>query len=194
MPENLISVDPDVRRAARYYQQFLDLRTQEFTQRRGWSVYLQKSRLDFDEYDQPGTVYVGAFRGDRLVAGARLLPTTRGQDGDVTGGFTYMIKDAQRGILRNLPTNLIDHPAPADPDVWELTRLVQAPGEPTAGMQVLESANKYLAGLDVKRILFLSAPSFQRLARRMGYTAEPYGPVFGEPKERCQVFNCLVKA
>ena len=80
------------------------LRHRIFVERQAWSVPAYNN-LEYDDFDTPAAVYL--VRGDdqgRARGIARLIPTTR----------PYMVQ--------TLWPDLLDHPAPADPSIWEATR------------------------------------------------------------------------
>ena len=51
--------------------------------------------MEFDQYDTPQSSAVVVHEFGRVLAGVRLLPTTA-----YCGCYTYMLKDAQRGLLQ----------------------------------------------------------------------------------------------
>jgi len=61
--------------------------------------------------------------GGGVLAGVRLTPTTAR-----CGIYSYMIRDAQNGLLESIPANLLDTPAPVQEGIWEVTRGFVASG------------------------------------------------------------------
>jgi acetoin utilization deacetylase AcuC-like enzyme len=52
------------------------------------------------------------------LGGMRLTPTTAR-----CGVYSYMIRDAQRGLIDTIPADLLYDEAPVDPSIWESTRV-----------------------------------------------------------------------
>ena len=62
-----------------------------------------------------------------VLAGVRLTPTTHR-----CGIYTYMIRDAQRGLLETIPRDLLNFEAPVDPNIWESSRVFVSNDVPAA--------------------------------------------------------------
>lgn len=78
----------------------------------------QPQSTDYDQYDTPQSRWVAVQDDDGNVLGSlRLTPTTA-----QSGIYSYMIRDAQNGLLDDLPTDLIDGDAPVSQSVWEVSR------------------------------------------------------------------------
>ncbi|WP_330447732.1 hypothetical protein FLP41_01715 (plasmid) [Paracoccus marcusii] len=70
-----------------------------------WHGLHHAEGIEFEQYDTFDTVYVIAHRDGRAIGGARLKRT----DCSFGGGkvvYSYMIRDAHRGLLPGMPTNL----------------------------------------------------------------------------------------
>jgi acyl homoserine lactone synthase len=106
--------------------------------------------------------------------------------------YSYMIRDACRGLLPGLPSNLCELPPPVDPGTWELTRLV-ADGRPNVGVAILEAANAWLRGNGGKDCLFLAPPRLRRMAEVLGYAPRMLGPVLQNAEGKFHVFACAVR-
>ena len=63
--------------------------------------------------------------GGQILAGVRLTPTTT-----TCGIYSYMIRDAQRGLLDSIPADLLEMEAPVDDHIWECTRAFVASKTP----------------------------------------------------------------
>ncbi len=80
------------------YVQCLHLRRDIFIRCLGWNLY-ESYGCEFDEYDTPASLHVVALQEDQVVGCMRLLRTD-----SKLGTLTYMILDAHRGFIPNLPS------------------------------------------------------------------------------------------
>lgn len=168
---------------------FYELRKQVFVNDMKWQLF-HHDGIEFEQYDTLDTVYVVAHRGGEVVGGARLKRT------DCVHGsgkyvYTYMIRDACLGLLEGMPQDLCFDEPPVDHDIWELTRFTVA-GEPGIAESILRKANQYIHDHGGKACLFLGPPAFMRMAKKMGFTPEPMGPVSGNHDGRFLAFKCDV--
>jgi len=168
---------------------FLALRKAVFIDQMNWGLFHAEG-VEFEQYDFIGVVYVVAHRGSEVLGGARLVRT----DNRVgTGGITYsyMIRDACLGVLKNMPTALCEKAPPVAADIWELTRLV-AIREQGVGEAILVASNRFLHHLAAKECLFLGSPAFMRMAKRMGFSPSPLGKAQSNVDGRFLAFSCKV--
>ncbi|MDZ4096600.1 MAG: acyl-homoserine-lactone synthase, partial [Paracoccaceae bacterium] len=78
--------------------------------------------MEFDQYDTPASRWVVVHDElGRVLAGNRLTPTTA-----QCGIYSYMIRDAQRGLLDTIPAHLLYDEAPVNETIWESSRLFVA--------------------------------------------------------------------
>lgn len=95
----------------------LRARRDSFIVRRQWDLP-QTMGMEYDQYDTPQSRWLAVHDKDgQVMAGVRLTPTTAR-----CGIYTYMIRDAQRGLLDSIPDDLLYDEAPVGPDIWEVTR------------------------------------------------------------------------
>jgi acyl homoserine lactone synthase len=170
--------------------EYMRLRKSVFIDRMAWPLSVHDG-LEFEQYDSFRAVYVIAHHGDQVLGGARLLPT----DHEVGNGryvYSYMIRDASRGLLPGLPANLCTEPPPVRPTTWELTRLV-ARGRTHVGAAVLNAVNTYLRAIGAKECLFLAPPLLSRMAERMGFGPRSLGPILVNGQGSFHVFACDVR-
>jgi N-acyl-L-homoserine lactone synthetase len=74
--------------------------------------------MEYDQYDTPVSRWLAVHdETGRILAGARLTPTTAR-----CGIYSYMIHDAQNGLLESIPNDLLYEPAPVAENIWEVTR------------------------------------------------------------------------
>ncbi|MCA0905153.1 hypothetical protein LCM27_01940 [Ruegeria marisrubri] len=102
------------------------LRKRVFIDGLNWRLNTRDDQ-EFDQYDTPFASYCLVSDNDRLVAGARILPTNI-----EVGPNTYMIRDAALGRLGSgLPPTICEGFAPpVCPNIWEATRLIVDPTLP----------------------------------------------------------------
>lgn len=102
----------------------LRARHETFIIRKKWDLPAADG-MEFDQYDTPASRWVAVHKGGRVLAGVRLTPTTARN-----GVYSYMIRDAQLGLLPSIPDSLLDVPAPIDDHVWETSRVFVDPDIP----------------------------------------------------------------
>lgn len=104
----------------------LRARRESFIVKNKWDLP-QTMGMEYDQYDTPQSRWL-AVHDDlgRVLAGVRLTPTTAR-----CGIYSYMIRDAQNGLLEQIPTDLMYDTAPVDEATWEVTRGFVAHDIPT---------------------------------------------------------------
>ena len=133
--------------------------------------------MEFDQYDTPASRWVAVHEYGRILAGVRLTPTTHR-----CGIYSYMIRDAQKGLLDTIPTNLLYEEAPVAAHVWESSRVFvcdDVPAKIRMRVQMQLIAEMVRAGREVgaTSVLGLIPANSPRLARRVGLDCVPAGPV-----------------
>lgn len=170
---------------------FLVLRRRVFIDQMDWSLRSHDD-LEFEQYDTLGHAhYVIAHEKGKVLAGARLLRC------DVSIGtgsvsYSYMIRDAFRGII-DLPTDICWEEPPTDAQSWELTRLVSDNAPQTVVRSVLDAANDHIREQGGRQCLFLGGPGFLRMARNYGYAPKPLGDIVSNPSGRFLAFACPIR-
>ena len=91
----------------------LRARHETFIERNNWDLP-QADGMEFDQYDTPASRWIAVHEFGHVLAGVRLTPTTAR-----CGIYTYMIRDAQRGLLESIPRDLLWDEAPVAPHIWE---------------------------------------------------------------------------
>lgn len=95
----------------------LRARRESFIVKRNWDLP-QTMGMEYDQYDTPASRWLAIHDGaGDVLAGVRLTPTTHR-----VGIYSYMIKDAQEGLLDSIPQNLLFEQAPVEEGTWEVTR------------------------------------------------------------------------
>jgi acyl homoserine lactone synthase len=99
------------------FANILRARRESFIVRNRWDLP-ETMGMEFDQYDTPVSRWVAVHDGaDRVMAGVRLTPSTAR-----CGIYSYMIRDAQKGLLPSIPSDLLDVEAPIEAGTWEVTR------------------------------------------------------------------------
>lgn len=150
-------------------------RRESFIVRRSWDLP-EAEGMEYDQYDTPASRWVAVHEGNKVLAGVRLTPTM-----SKCGMYTYMIRDAQRGMLNDIPSNLLDFEAPVDPEIWESSRVFVIPDVPAkqrAKVQLLLMHELVRAARahNVKQVIGLVPAVWSRWIGRLGLTADPAGP------------------
>lgn len=173
---------------------YLQLRKDVFLDQMGWDLFADGA-AEFEQYDHFGTTYVIAVESatGQVVGGARLLRTDQASpSGSGRIVYTYMIRDAARGLLDNLPIDISRAEPPVERRTWELTRLVSR-GTAHVAAAILMKVQSFLAEIGAERCLFLGPKAFMRMASRMGFDPVPLGAVVENRSGRYLAFSCEVK-
>ncbi|NEY91221.1 acyl-homoserine-lactone synthase [Tabrizicola oligotrophica] len=134
--------------------------------------------MEYDQYDTPASRWVVVHDVEgRVLAGNRLTPTTTG-----CGIYSYMIRDAQRGLLDTIPSTLLYDEAPVAPHIWESSRLFVSHDVPAAirrrvHAQLIAQLGETVRGLGASHCLTLLAATWPRWADRVGVKMKAMGPV-----------------
>ncbi|KEO52760.1 acyl-homoserine-lactone synthase [Thioclava pacifica] len=134
--------------------------------------------MEYDQYDTPASRWVVVHDElGKVLAGNRLTPTTT-----KCGIYTYMIRDAQRGLLDTIPSHLLYEEAPVAETVWESSRLFVAHDVPASMRRrvhaklVMEIGNA-ARRLGARSALTLLNANWPRWAGRVGVDMTAMGPV-----------------
>ena len=101
------------------FHEYLQLRKAFFVDALGWDIP-HNDDVEMDQYDNPCAHYSLVLQRGRVVGGARTMATTA-----TWGRYTYMLRDALRGSLENIPSGVMPSDI-AESEVWECTRLVMS--------------------------------------------------------------------
>ena len=157
------------------FANFFRARRQSFIIQRNWDLP-QVDGMEFDQYDTPQSRWVAVHDGGTVLAGMRLTPTTAR-----CGIYSYMIRDAQRGVLGgSIPQDLLWAEAPVDDQAWEATRLFVAHDTPQAirrkvHARLVETMTSCARDVGAARLLSLNGEAWPRLFSRCGIEAEAIG-------------------
>jgi hypothetical protein len=76
-------------------------RHETFIQHNKWDLP-EADGMEYDQYDTPASRWIAVHEFGHVLAGVRLTPTTAR-----CGIYSYMIRDAQRGLLDSIPSDLL---------------------------------------------------------------------------------------
>ena len=176
------------------FTDLLRARHRTFIEQARWDLP-EADGMEFDQYDTPASRWVAVHERGRVMAGVRLTPTTHR-----CGCYSYMIRDAQLGLLDAIPSNLLDGEAPIAPHIWESSRVFVCDDVPAGmrmrvQMQLIGEMVKSARELGATSVLGLIPASSPRLARRVGLDCEVAGPVldFGAFQSVCVTISMVTK-
>lgn len=166
----------------------LRARHQNFIVRNKWELP-EADGMEYDQYDTPASRWVAVHDNGRVMAGVRLSPTTAR-----CGIYSYMIKDAQDGLLTSIPQNLLWEKAPVAPHIWESSRVFVCNDVPAKkrllvqmqlGLEMVNAARE----VGATSLIGLIPENSRRLSRRYGIICEPAGPIMDFDGTDCVCVN-----
>ena len=176
------------------FPNMLRARHDTFIERKKWELP-EADGMEYDQYDTPASRWIAVHEFGRILAGVRLTPTTTR-----CGIYSYMIRDAQRGLLETIPSNLLWEEAPVTPHIWEGSRVFVARDVPArerfrVQMALRTEMLNAARSLGATTLLGIIPENSLRLVRRTGIDCEPAGPVLDFPDGRnvCVRFNLTTK-
>lgn len=157
---------------------FLKARKRIFIDRLNWDLP-ESDGMEFDQYDTPLARWIVIHQFGEILGGFRLTPTTA-----KCGIYSYMLRDAQKGILDSIPSDVLFFDAPVDNRIWEASRLFISEDVPARSrikvhsllMSQMTEASHELGAMHVIGIV---PALWSRWLRRLGLDAVPVGPKFG---------------
>lgn len=174
------------------FTNLLRARRESFIVQRKWDLP-EVDGMEFDQYDTPQSRWIAVHDGGAILAGIRLTPTTAR-----CGIYSYMIRDAQRGLLETIPPTVLYETAPVSPLVWETSRVFIARDVPSdiRGKVQRDLMTEMVAcarHLGATRLLGLCPAVWGRWMSRIRFQTEAAGPVLqiGGVANQCIAMNCL---
>ncbi len=156
-------------------------RRQSFIVQKNWDLP-EEMGMEFDQYDTPQSRWIAIHDLGQVLAGMRLTPTTAR-----CGIYSYMIRDAQKGILGgSIPQDLLFDEAPVSPQIWESTRVFVSHDIPQSlrrrvHFRLAETMVSAARELGATQLIALTAANWPRWYGRCGLTAAAIGrPMFIE--------------
>ncbi|SHL09620.1 N-acyl-L-homoserine lactone synthetase [Roseovarius pacificus] len=156
---------------------YLEARKTIFLDQLKWDV-CEADGMEFDQYDTPACQWVVLHEFGEVLGGVRMLPTMA-----KCGIYSYMLRDAQRGLLESLPTDVLFIEAPVEYDVWEASRffvtdIVPASRRLEVEQLLFKGMTQVAVDNGAKYILGIVPAIWSRWARRLGVSATPIGAKF----------------
>ncbi len=146
--------------------------------------------MEFDQYDTPASRWIVVHNElGEVLAGNRLTPTTAR-----CGIYSYMIRDAQRGLLETIPSGILYDEAPVLEVVWESSRLFVSQKVPLhlrrpIWAKLLSELSRAAPHLGASTCLTLVNANWSLWGPRVGISMAPMGPVVEIGGARNQVVS-----
>ncbi len=157
------------------YGDFLRARKQVFIDTKSWDLP-QVDGMEFDQYDTPQSRSIVLHEYGEILAGIRILPTKAR-----CGCYSYMLRDAQLGVIDTIPQHVLYEPAPMSDKVWEATRLFISPNVAAKRRIMVQSRlmlemAKATVNEGATHVIGIVPYVFRRWLERLGMGALPIGP------------------
>jgi N-acyl-L-homoserine lactone synthetase len=159
------------------FANLLRARRDSFILKNKWDLP-QALGMEYDQYDTPASRWVAVHdSAGTVLAGIRLTPTTAR-----CGIYTYMIRDAQRGLLDSIPADLLYGEAPVADHVWETSRVFVSNATPAnlrrrVHLNLMHEMSVAARDLGATQLLGLIPANWPRWAPRCGINASAAGRV-----------------
>jgi acyl homoserine lactone synthase len=159
------------------YGDFLRARKQVFIDTKLWDLP-QSEDMEFDQYDTPQCRSIVLHEYGEVIAGIRILPTKAR-----CGCYSYMLRDAQLGVIDTIPQHVLYEEAPIADNIWEATRLFISPEVPAkrrilVQSRLMQEMAAAAAIQDATYVIGIVPYVFRRWLERLGMGALPIGPKF----------------
>ncbi|MGH1331170.1 MAG: acyl-homoserine-lactone synthase [Paracoccaceae bacterium] len=172
------------------FANMLRARHETFIQQAKWDLP-EADGMEYDQYDTPASRWIAVHEFGEVLAGIRLTPTTTR-----CGIYTYMIRDAQRGLLDTIPKDLLFDEAPVAPHIWESSRIFVSHKVPAklrmrVQMNLINEMTISARQLGATSVLGLIPENGPRWGRRVGLDIDVVGPVMdiGGARNACIRIN-----
>ncbi|UYV36577.1 N-acyl-L-homoserine lactone synthetase [Rhodobacteraceae bacterium D3-12] len=156
---------------------YLEVRKEIFLDQLHWTVSTADG-MEFDQYDTPFCRWIVLHQHGEVLGGVRVMPTKSS-----CGIYSYMIRDAQQGLLDDLPTDILFFEAPVEDNVWEATRFFVTDAVPArlrlrVQSMLFHAMSKTAVENGANYILGIVPELWSRWGRRLGAKATPIGSKF----------------
>lgn len=172
------------------FVRYLRARREIFIDEKGWDLP-QTDGMEFDQYDTPLARHIVIHEDRKVLASVRISPTTM-----KVGPNSYMIRDAQLGLIDGFPDEILYFAAPVDPLIWEATRLYvsrDVPADRRLRVQsmLLNTMAAAARAEGAQQVIGIVPAVFRRWMNRLGMTATAVGPPmrFGNDKTQAALMN-----
>ncbi len=176
-------------RYADILEQYYRLRKEIFIDDLEWDLP-HYNGLEIDQYDQETAEYVVALKDGECVGGCRMHPTTSRfkREGQT---YTYMLRDAVDGKLKDFPTNVTFY-SPVEPKIWELTRVISNK-DPMGFRDLMWQVRMNLITRGVTDTLFITRPAIKKICSIWGYDITVTGPELSFGKMKAVAVKCNIE-
>ncbi len=156
---------------------FMRMRKQTFIDRLNWQLP-ETAGMEYDQYDTPACRWVAIHEFGEVIGGIRISPTTAR-----CGIYSYMLRDAQRGLLDEIPSDVLFFDAPVSETIWEASRLFIAQSVPAHRRSqvqavLMEALSRAARAEGASQIIGIVPAVWSRWLRRLDLGAVPVGPKF----------------
>lgn len=156
-------------------QAYLKVRHDVFISKKGWNLP-ETDGMEFDQYDTPLARWVIIHAYGKIFAGIRITPTTA-----QCGQHSYMLRDAQLGLLAGLPVDFLYAKAPVSSAIWEASRLFVCDDVPTEHRMAIQkllmtTLSATARSVGATHVIGIVPAVFRRWLNRIGMAATPVGP------------------
>jgi N-acyl-L-homoserine lactone synthetase len=156
---------------------FLRARKKTFIDRLNWQLP-ESDGMEYDQYDTPASRWIVIHEFGEVVGGIRITPTTAR-----CGIYSYMLRDAQKGLLDEIPSDVLFFEAPVSPSIWEASRLFISQDVPSHRRVMIQSVlmetlSKAARELGASQVIGIVPAVWSRWLRRLDLGAVPVGPKF----------------
>jgi acyl homoserine lactone synthase len=156
---------------------FLRARKRTFIDRLNWRLP-ETDGMEFDQYDTPACRWIVLHEFGEVIGGIRMMPTTAR-----CGIYSYMLRDAQKGLLQEIPSDVLFFEAPVSPSIWEASRLFisqDVPADRRVLVQsiLMEALSKSAREMGASQVIGIVPAVWSRWLRRLDLDAVPVGPRF----------------
>jgi N-acyl-L-homoserine lactone synthetase len=176
------------------FANMLRARHSTFIEEKNWDLP-QVEGMEFDQYDTPASRWIAVHDFGCVLAGVRLTPTTAR-----CGIYSYMVRDAQRGLLETIPDTILFEQAPIASHIWDASRIfvardVSAAVRQKVQMHLISEMVKSARDVGATMLLGLLPVPAARLARRVGLDCQPAGPEMdiGGVEHQCYIVSMATK-
>lgn len=172
------------------FVRYLRARHDVFIRDKRWQLP-EVDGMEFDQYDTPLARWIVLHENGEVLAGIRITPTTA-----KCGLHSYMIRDAQMGLLDGLQADVLYFRAPVSEPIWEATRLFVSPtveaGRRASVQQLLMHQMATAAcAVGATHVIGIVPEVFKRWLKRIGMKATGVGPLirFDANQSRAALMN-----
>ncbi len=172
------------------FVRYLRARHDVFIRDKNWNLP-EIDGMEFDQYDTPVARWIVVHERGEVLAGIRITPTTAR-----CGLHSYMIRDAQLGLLDDLQADVLYFRAPESEHLWEASRLFVAPTVDAGRRADVQQLLMYQMAIAAQavgatHVIGIVPAVFKRWMKRIGMNATAVGPVirFAADLSRAALMN-----